>query len=84
MLTLVVTRKDPAVTTGHGGRIRCPKCQWEPSRADRWRCDPGCGHSWNTFETGGRSPDCAKQWTETACLRCHAWSLHDDWYERIP
>ena len=62
-------------------RIRCPQCQWEPSAADTWCCSPGCGHVWNTFETRGVCPGCSRQWTHTACLRCSAWSLHDDWYE---
>jgi len=83
-LSLVVTRKDPAVTTRDGGRIRCPKCQWEPARSDRWRCSPGCDEVWNTFETRGRCPGCNKQWTETVCLRCNEWSRHDDWYESSP
>ena len=62
-------------------RIRCPKCQWEPAKHDTWCCAPGCGHVWNTFETAGVCPGCSKQWAETACLRCNAWSPHDDWYE---
>lgn len=37
---------------------------------------------WNTFDTHGVCPACNKQWTETACLRCHQWSYHDDWYEQ--
>jgi hypothetical protein len=61
-------------------RIRCPQCHWEPSRHDAWRCSPGCGHVWNTFDTAGRCPGCSTQWTSTACLRCHVWSAHDDWY----
>ena len=63
-------------------KIRCPHCQWRPEKKDRWMCAPGCLHCWNTFETAGICPACAKQWTATACLRCTAWSLHDDWYER--
>jgi hypothetical protein len=84
IVALVVTKKEPAVTTRDGGRIRCPKCEWEPSSSDRWYCDLECDHSWNTFETRGRCPKCGKQWTETACLRCHVWSPHDDWYETSP
>jgi len=82
MIGLVLTKRDPAVTVRDGGRIRCPKCEWEPSRDDRWYCDEDCGHGWNTFETRGRCPKCGRQWTETICLRCHVWSPHDDWYER--
>ena len=66
----------------HKGRIRCPECQWQPAPQDTWCCAPGCGHVWNTFETRGLCPGCAKQWTHTACLRCNAWPLHEAWYER--
>src|ERR1700730_2017818 len=44
-----------------GPRIRCPLCGWLPRRDDRWSCT--CGHSWNTFETGGVCPACLHQWT---------------------
>ena len=62
-------------------RIRCPLCQWQPGKRDRWYCEPRCLHHWNTFDTAGVCPRCAKQWDETACLRCGAWSRHADWYE---
>ena len=62
--------------------IRCPRCGWQPQKSDRWLCSPGCEHSWNTFETAGICPGCAKSWRETACLSCHQWSPHDDWYEQ--
>jgi hypothetical protein len=65
-------------------RIRCPRCQWEPADEDRWSCNPGgCGHAWNTFITRGRCPSCDQRWAETACLRCHQWSPHDEWYVAI-
>jgi hypothetical protein len=80
---LVVTRKDPVVTIRDGGRIRCPKCGWEPVKEDLWSCNPeGCGHLWNTFETHGVCPGCNRQWEHTSCLRCHQWSKHDDWYAK--
>jgi hypothetical protein len=64
-------------------RIRCPKCAWQPSKEDRWSCGPGgCGHVWNTFETLGRCPSCDRFWDDTACLRCGAWSPHEEWYDR--
>ena len=64
------------------GRIRCPRCAWQPGREDRWSCGPGgCGHVWNTFETAGRCPACDRKWTDTACLRCGQWSPHEEWYE---
>ena len=31
---------------------------WQPRAADRWLCEPGCGHRWNTFATAGICPDC--------------------------
>ena len=68
---------------GKGGsgrrRIRCPKCAWQPKPEDRWSCI--CGHSWNTFDTQGRCPECAIQWKDTMCPSCHQWSLHLAWYE---
>jgi hypothetical protein len=51
-----------------------------PSRSSRWVCH--CGQVWNTFETGGVCPGCAYRWLVTACLSCHAYSPHADWYER--
>ncbi len=60
------------------GRIRCPKCGWQPGASDLWMC--GCGCSWHTFDTGGRCPDCGRRWQDTQCLRCGEWSPHRDWY----
>jgi hypothetical protein len=78
---LVITQKNTdGALRDSGRRIRCPKCEWEPSKHDRWHCDDACGHVWNTFETSGRCPACQKQWRETACLRCGIWSPHDEWY----
>jgi hypothetical protein len=74
-------RAQPQKPGGDAGdqRIRCPKCRWVPGRADKWACI--CGHLWNTFETRGLCPECQYQWVDTACLVCHQWSPHDDWYE---
>lgn len=64
-----------------GPRIRCPRCRWQPRRGDRWLCSrPGCGTTWNTFETRGRCPGCGHQWLHTCCLACQRWSPHADWY----
>ena len=82
---LVITKKDPAIRVWEGGRIRCPKCSWEPSKDSRWYCAGApdtCGHCWNTFETRGVCPGCSKQWQTTDCLSCGASSPHDDWYVR--
>lgn len=71
--------------------IRCPLCAWRPSASSLWRCvcigtpEPffaACGTEWNTFSTRGQCPGCGHQWRWTACLRCHASSLHEDWYEQ--
>jgi hypothetical protein len=78
---------DPATTesvedTTHrdsgGPFIRCPKCGWVPRPEDRWTCH--CGHSWNTFDTGGVCPGCQYQWKITMCPACGQWSAHSDWY----
>jgi predicted amidophosphoribosyltransferase len=70
-------------------RVRCPSCGWQPAPSSRWSCVPtgapehfpdGCGAAWHTFETRGRCPGCSHQWRYTACLQCHAWAKHDDWY----
>jgi hypothetical protein len=67
---------------GGSSNIRCPECRWRPEKDSRWSCEPGCGHCWNTFDTGGVCPGCDKRWHRTACLRCAAWSAHVAWYER--
>ena len=41
ILSLVVTKKDPAVDIWNGGRIRCPKCAWEPAKSDSAKLDTG-------------------------------------------
>ena len=83
---LLVTRRQPGTDERLGPAgpdgIRCPRCGWRPRKEDRWWCEPGCHHHWNTFETGGMCPRCSKEWNETACLQCHGWSAHADWYER--
>ena len=70
--------RDTTRDTTGGRRIRCPKCAWEPGREDHWSC--ACLHVWNTFETGGVCPACQRQWLETQCPRCDAWSPHLAWY----
>ncbi|MFN8459385.1 MAG: hypothetical protein U0401_32830 [Anaerolineae bacterium] len=73
-------------------RIRCPLCGWQPNASSRWACagrggppeyfSQGCGTVWNTFTTRGLCPGCGHQWRWTACLRCHNFSLHEDWYAK--
>ncbi len=69
---------DLEAPDGGGSRIRCPRCGWLPRAESLWSCT--CLHAWNTFDTGGRCPAGGRQWLETACLRCHRWSKHRDWY----
>ncbi len=64
------------------GRIRCPRCGWTPGSGDLWLCS--CGHAWHTFDTRGRCPSCSRQWTQTQCLSCGAWSPHEEWYAEEP
>jgi hypothetical protein len=59
--------------------IRCPACQWRPTRHDMWSCD--CGEVWNTFATRGECPGCQRRWAKTQCTKCGTWSDHDAWYE---
>lgn len=62
-------------------KIWCPGCEWRPKPSSRWICSPsGCGHVWNTFDTGGVCPACEKIWKTTACLSCHNSYPHQDWY----
>jgi hypothetical protein len=84
---------DDASRRAGRARIRCPLCEWQPTAQSQWACvgdgtpEPffgGCGTIWNTFETRGRCPGCRHQWTWTSCLRCHGWSLHEDWYDVTP
>jgi hypothetical protein len=62
-------------------RIRCPLCAWRPVASSRWFCTQCNDCSWNTFDTRGKCPKCAYQWRYTACLSCHKFSPHEDWYE---
>lgn len=78
--TPTVTRRAPP--RERGARIRCPKCAWRPRPSSRWQCR--CLHVWNTFDTAGLCPACGFQWEDTACLACHRWSKHRDWYVSAP
>jgi hypothetical protein len=84
-LTFALNRQSPTTGTRRFEpdfmKIRCPRCRWQPQKPDRWVCHPGCHHRWNTFDTAGICPGCAKHWDETACLQCHEWSPHAAWYE---
>jgi len=73
---------DEILTAKRSGRIRCPKCSWQPRKRDRWFCNKCNQGHWNTFETRGVCPVCGYHWTWTACLSCAEWSLHEEWYEK--
>jgi len=60
--------------------IFCPKCAYRPQATDRWICEAACRCVWNTFDTRGVCPQCGKNWEDTACPQCHAWSPHKEWY----
>ena len=60
--------------------IRCPRCFWQPKQESRWWCLMECGCTWNTFDTHGQCPRCARVWEVTACLRCSVFSAHEAWY----
>jgi len=60
--------------------ILCPKCGWRPSEDSIWCHDPGCGHIWNAFDTGGICPNCGGGGTTTQCPACGACSPHSAWY----
>jgi hypothetical protein len=89
--TDVITHKRFDVEADEDGlRIRCPLCEWTPSRGSKWYCSScpepenfhgGCGTFWNTFDTRGLCPGCRHQWRWTSCPSCLQWSLHEDWYE---
>jgi hypothetical protein len=59
---------------------QCPRCGFRPNQFTMWQCTPDCGFLWSTFDTHGKCPRCRKQWNDTACPSCHAWSKHNDWY----
>ena len=66
-------------------KIWCPACEWKPTPTDRWWCGHGgCGHSWNTFDTGGVCPACSKIWKITYCYGCRTGQPHIDWYHDDP
>src|SRR4029078_13253039 len=82
---------EPEDETPDFSRIRCPLCQWQPNASSRWVCGScgkpeyffeGGGTVWNTFSTRGLCPGCCHQSRWTICLRCQAWSLHEEWYTK--
>jgi hypothetical protein len=59
--------------------IQCEYCEWKPDGGKHWTCT--CRHTWNTFETKGKCPNCGIQWEETSCIGCKQSSLHKNWYK---
>ena len=63
--------------------VACPGCGYVPSAYDKWICAPdGCGHAWNTFDTGARCPECDAQFAWTACPGCTRTYPHRAWYRQ--
>jgi hypothetical protein len=61
--------------------IACPACGISPWVGMGWICAPdGCGHSFDTFETAGRCPQCEAQFPVTWCPFCGKGSPHRAWY----
>jgi len=58
--------------------IECPVCHWRPDGQAHWECT--CGHSWNTFDTNAKCPNCNLQWEETGCPNCGEMSPDKSWY----
>jgi Zn-dependent protease len=52
----------------------CPRCRAAPPVGSFWRC--ACGTMFDTFETGGRCPQCARTYQGTACNECGQMSAH--------
>jgi Zn-dependent protease len=52
----------------------CPQCKAAPPLGNFWRC--ACGTMFDTFETGGRCPKCARSYQGTACNECGKMSPH--------
>jgi len=66
-------------TTGHLGRAL--DVRFVVGRPAKTICGlDTCGHSWNTFNTGGVCPACLYRWISTQCLSCAHWSPHSGWY----
>jgi hypothetical protein len=86
---VAVSEPTPGASSGLS-RVCCPKCGWQPNEDSSWSCTPmghpeyyvhgACGHSWNTFKTGGKCPGCRHRWKNTVCLSCGELSPHKAWY----
>jgi RNA polymerase subunit RPABC4/transcription elongation factor Spt4 len=59
-------------------QVACPECGWQPDENYSWQCT--CGHSWNSFQTYGVCPACAKVRQETECPTCKQSSQYESWY----
>jgi hypothetical protein len=56
----------------------CPSCRTAPMLGEKWKCDL-CGQAFDTFETQGVCPNCAKQFPMTMCGDCGEWHQMSEW-----
>ena len=58
----------------------CPSCRTAPPVGPFWKCGQ-CGQSFDTFETRGACPNCARVYPVTMCLDCGEQHAMTDWAE---
>lgn len=62
--------------------VCCPACGWQYDYQAYWKCI--CQHHWDMIHTGGRCPDCLKDWEKIRCPEeaggCGTSSHYMDWY----
>jgi hypothetical protein len=58
--------------------VACPSCKANPPKGAFWACNL-CRTGFDTFDTGGRCPNCAAVFEATMCLECRARSPFAAW-----
>ncbi len=62
--------------------VCCPACGWQYDYQAHWDCL--CQNHWDMISTGGRCPDCFKDWEKIRCPEeaggCGVSSPYMDWY----
>jgi Zn-dependent protease len=59
----------------------CPNCHAAPPMGPVWVCDL-CGQNFDSFESGGRCPNCGKLHENTMCVECRTMSPIGAWEPR--